>query len=84
MSNEFLLIQFEFEREIRQFDEKIKDLESKYNCEKNKFSSKLMSNKTYVILIEKEIKNSKLIFNTLTLEQRVYYLDILKRGFDVR
>lgn len=84
MSNEFLLIQFEFERQIKTFDEKIKDLDMKFNSEKTKLSAKLIKNKTLFKSIEKEVKSLKQTFNKMTQEQRVYYLDILKRGIDVR
>ena len=56
----------------------------KFNSEKTKLSAKLIKNKTLFKSIEKEVKSLKQTFNKMTQEQRVYYLDILKRGIDVR
>ena len=35
-------------------------------------------------ILEKETKNFKSLYNNLAQEQRVYYIDIVKKGIDVR
>jgi hypothetical protein len=56
----------------------------KLNSEKNKSQIFILEAKKQIRSIDKEKKLLKLRFKDLCKEQRIYYLDILKKGLDVR
>jgi hypothetical protein len=84
LSKEFLTVQNEYEKQLRDIDLKINELEDKCKSERSKYLLILKDNKDIFNSMEKDIKNYKQIFNNHIQEQRLYYLDILKMGIDVR
>ncbi len=84
LSKEFLTVQNEYEKQLRDIDLKINELEDKCKSERSKYLLILKDNKGIFNSMEKDIKNYKQIFNNHIQEQRLYYLDILKMGIDVR
>jgi len=84
LSKEFLTVQNEYEKQLRDIDLKINELEDKCKSERSKYLLILKDNKGIFNSMEKDIKKYKQIFNNHIQDQRIYYLEILKMGIDVR
>ena len=84
MSKEFLTVQNEYERKLKDIDVQINEFEEKFRVNKSKYSSILKEHKEILNSIERDIKHNKQKFNNQIQDQRVYYLEILRMGIDVR
>jgi N12 class adenine-specific DNA methylase len=83
-SKEFINLKNEFQHHMNSLNNQIERMTNSYNQEKTKFTLQMLEHKKNKKDLEKEIKNLKTLYNSLAQEQRVYYVDIVKRGIDVR
>lgn len=74
----------EINRRIEILERDQSDLDEHFKKAYSKFEKIINDNKAHLELTTNEIKYLKTHFQTLTKDQRVYYLDILKKGYDVR
>jgi hypothetical protein len=69
---------------IESIEKELDQLILKLNSEKSKTQIFILESKKQIRSIDKEKKLLKLRFKDLCKEQRIYYLDVLKKGVDVR
>jgi hypothetical protein len=74
----------ELNRKIDILDREQSDLDEHFKKASSKFEKIIYDNKAQFELTTNEVKYLKRHFQSITKDQRVYYLDILKKGFDVR
>lgn len=83
-SNEFIALKNEFTQHIQSLMSQLDRMSQSYNQEKAKFTLQMLEHKKNKKEVENEIKNLKSLYNSLAHEQRTYYMDIVKKGIDVR
>ena len=69
---------------IAMLDRDIENLTIRHNTKKNIAQLNVLELKKQLKQIVKEKKNLKNIFKKLAKEQRYYYMEIIKKGIDVR
>lgn len=74
----------EYQNHIEDLENNLRNYKSNYEKKILELADVIKQNKVTILAKEKEIKQSKFIFNHLIKEQKIYYLDILKKGIDVR
>jgi hypothetical protein len=74
----------EFEKQRHLVDKQLKTLNDEYEIIKKRFSELTEMNKEALDIVERRIKKQKSLSDSLTKDQRLYYMDILKKGIDVR
>jgi len=84
MPTEIIKLQSETIFNIDNIENEIEKLTNRFILDKNKYMLQILENKKIIKSIDKDKKKLKSIFAALSKEQRIYYLDILKKGIDVR
>ena len=74
----------DYQRLLDSYNEQQDRLAFNYNIEKGKLTMQMLEHKKSKNILEKETKNFKSLYNNLAQEQRVYYIDRVKKGIDVR
>lgn len=69
---------------IESIEKDLEQLHHRMNSEKSKTQINILEAKKQLKMIDKEKKILKVRFKDLCKDQRLYYLDILKKGVDVR
>ena len=68
----------------QRIEDEIERLSKRFILDKNKILLQILEHKKSIKNIDKERKKLKISFSNLNKEQKQYYLDILKKGIDVR
>lgn len=71
-------------QKIESVEKEIELLVMKNNSDKVKLQVTMLEIKKNIKNIERDKKNCKNLFKSFAKEQKIYYLDILKKGIDVR
>jgi len=74
----------EYQNNIEKLDNDFRIYKSNYEKRVLELSDIVKQNKITIQTKEKDIKQNKFFFNHLIKEQKIYYLEILKKGIDVR
>jgi hypothetical protein len=74
----------EYQNNIEKLDNDFRIYKSNFEKRALELSDIVKQNKITILAKEKEIKQNKFFFNHLIKEQKIYYLEILKKGIDVR
>jgi hypothetical protein len=83
-NEEFNNYTIEYSRQKNVLTKKLKDLENEFDLVKEKYEELAEENKEAMAIADQRLKNYKNIHDNLTKDQRLYYMDILKKGIDVR
>ncbi len=84
MPTEIIKLQSETIFNIDNIENEIEKITNRFVLDKNRLMLQILENKKIIKSIDKDKKKLKSIFAALAKEQRIYYLDILKKGIDVR
>ncbi len=84
LREESLETKSEFLKTKYNIDDEFKKISKKYDEAKTNLQHDIRDRKNKIQIIEIEVKLLKNHFNSLSKDQRVYYLDILINGIDVR
>jgi archaellum component FlaC len=82
--DELLKFRSDYHKRVNRYEKEIKDLEVVFKNVEQKFNSLYKENNTTIAIFEKEIKDYKYSFDEISKDIRVYYLEILQKGIDVR
>ena len=82
--DELYVFKKEYKNNIEQLVNKIQKYKQDYDKNIDKFSEIIKKNKNVIKNIEKEQKILKNNFSSMVIDQKEYYIEILKSGIDVR
>lgn len=81
---EHKILNIEYNKKIEKLDKSLINKRIDVNKRSQYLKKIIETNKVQIVEKQKQIKANKQLFNEFIKEQRIYYIDLLIKGFDVR